>query len=135
MSHRSWISVSGFIWAIAGILLLYKGAKILSNEESGSLWLAAAVFLGFLKGRFILSKTVQRISNRIFSLPLPIRWVDAYPKSYWLLISCMMLLGLLMRLVPSLWHGFIDVAIGSALLYGAMLYFRKAQEVSAQIKR
>ena len=133
MSHRAWISISGFIWAAAGILLLYKGLKIISsfpNKDAASLWVAAGLFVGFLKGRFVLGKTVQRISQRILSLPVPIRFIDAYPKSYWLVISLMMGLGMVMRLVPDQWHGFIDVVVGSALINGAMLYFRASREVA-----
>src|SRR5689334_19607294 len=103
MSHRAWISISGFIWAVAGLLLLFKGLRILADlpdKDRALWWIAGALFVGFLKGRFVLSKTVQRISKRLLSLPEPIRFMDAYPKSYWLLISSMMALGLLMRFVP-----------------------------------
>jgi hypothetical protein len=134
MSHRAWISISGLIWAVAGIFLLYKGLKILSglsDTNTASWWIAAGLFIGFLKGRFVLARTVQRISKRILSLPAPIHFVDAYPKSYWLLISSMMALGVAMRLVPDQWHGFIDVAVGSALLNGAMVYFRTNRELAA----
>lgn len=127
MSHRAWITISGFIWAVAGVLLLYKGLKILSDlpdKTAASWWIAAGLFIGFLKGRFVLAKTVQRISKRILALQLPIQFSDAYPKSYWLLIAFMMALGMVMRLVPDQWHGFIDVAVGSALMNGALLYFR-----------
>ena len=70
MSHRAWITISGFIWAVAGVLLLYKGLKILSDlpdKTAASWWIAAGLFIGFLKGRFVLAKTVQRISTRILA--------------------------------------------------------------------
>ena len=133
MSHRAWISISGLIWAAAGIMLLYKGLKILSDfpdKGAASWWIAAGLFIGFIKGRFVLAKTVQRISKRILSLPAPIQFADAYPKSYWILICSMMALGIAMRLVPDVWHGFIDVAVGSALINGAMLYFRTNRELA-----
>jgi hypothetical protein len=135
MSHRAWISISGLIWALAGLLLLYKGLKILSdlpNKEAATWWIVAGLVIGFLKGRFVLAKTVQRISNRILSLPLPIPFINAYPKSYYLLISFMMALGIVMRFVPDQWHGFIDVAVGSALMNGAMLYFRVSRNLVAR---
>jgi hypothetical protein len=64
-------------------------------------------------------------------LQAPIRFVDAYPKSYWLLLASMMALGFLLRLVPVEVRGFIDVVVGSALLNGALLYFRAAREFGA----
>ena len=131
MSQRKWIIFSGFVWAVIGLLLLYKGLKLFnqfSNPQAAVVWIAAGLFIGFLKSRFILSKTVQRISKRILSLPAPIRFIDVYPKSYWLLIASMIALGKVLQFVPDAWHGFIDVAIGSALLNGAMLYFRMIRE-------
>jgi hypothetical protein len=117
-----------------GCLLLYKGLQLLSEgvevANSNQLtWLVGiALLVGFIKGRFVLSRTVRRISLRLAALPEPIRFVDAYPKSYWLLLASMMALGFLLRLVPLEVRGFIDVAVGSALLNGAMLYFRSARE-------
>ncbi len=133
MSRKTWIMISGLIWAFAGFLLLYKGLRILAslpNQEMATWLVAAGLLIGFIKGRFILSKTVNRISSRIASLPTPIQFADVYPKSYWILISSMMGIGMLMRMVPPAWHGCIDVAVGSALINGALLYFRSAKAVT-----
>ncbi len=137
MSHKSWILFSGVLWGIVGCMLLYKGLQLLSegvdtDSYNRAFWLVAAgLFFGFLKGRFVLRKTVQRISLRIAELQAPISFVDAYPKSYWLLLASMMSLGFLLRLVPVEVRGFIDVVVGSALLNGALLYFRAARDFGA----
>jgi hypothetical protein len=133
MNRKTWIAISGLIWAFAGFLLLYKGLRILAllpNQELATWLVAGGLLVGFIKGRFILSKTVARISSRIAQLPTPIHFINVYPKSYWILISSMMGLGLLMRMVPPAWHGFIDVAVGSALINGAILYFKSAKAVT-----
>ena len=132
MSHKTWILLSGVIWGVIGCLLLYKGLQLLaeevSSDSSRASWLIAlGLLLGFFKGRYVFRKTVQRISLRIMSLPAPVGFVDAFPKSYWLLLTSMMTLGFLLRLVPIEVRGVIDVAIGSALMQGAMLYFRVAK--------
>lgn len=135
MSRKVWISISGLIWAMAGFLLLYKGLHILGTlpDQNLATWLVVGgLFLGFMKGRFILSKTVNRISTRIAELPTPIHFIDVYPKSYWILLSSMMGIGLILRLVPAPVHGCIDVAVGSALINGAMLYFRASKTVVPQ---
>lgn len=138
MSHKAWILFSGALWTVVGSLLLYKGLVLLAESvDEGSSdrvsWLiATALFVGFLKGRFVLQKTVQRISLRIVSLPSPVSFVDAYPRSYWLLLASMMALGFLLRLVPLEVRGFIDVAVGSALLNGAILYVRSVRELVSQ---
>lgn len=134
MGHRAWILVSGLIWAVVGFLLLYKGLRILNslpNAEVATWWVASALLIGFFKGRFVLSKTAKRLIKRISSLPAPIRFMDVYPKGYWLLIASMMAMGFILRLVDAKWHGFIDVAVGAALINGAMFYFRASREVTA----
>lgn len=127
-----------------GIFLLYKGLNFISQatllpntlcsrfqdpQQAGTLFIAAGLLVGFLKGRFVLSKSVKRVVTRIASLPLPIRMKDAYARSYWFLIGGMMMLGMVFRFlpIPIDARGIIDVAIGSALINGAMLYFRAAK--------
>jgi hypothetical protein len=85
--------------------------------------------IGFAKGRLVLSKTVDRVVKRIRSLQVPIRASQIYARSYWILIGSMVALGFAMRFLPIPLdaRGLIDVAIGSALVNGAMLYFRAAR--------
>ena len=133
MGRRAWISISGLIWAMAGFMLLSKGLRILTalpDQTASTWWIGGGLLVGFFKGRFVLSKTVHRISTRIASLPTPIHFLEVYPKSYWILLSTMMGMGLLMRMVPANIHGFIDLAVGSALINGAVLYFRCAKAVT-----
>lgn len=148
MKHRAWIAFSGFVWLAIGTFLLYKGLRLISDatlsstslcfrlkdffgtsQQAGVVLIAAGLLIGFLKGRFVLSKTVHRISSRIANLSLPIRFSDVYPFSYWILIASMITLGISLRFLPILVdvRGLIDVAIGSALMNGSMLYFRFAK--------
>jgi hypothetical protein len=148
MKHRSWITFSGFLWFFIGFLLLYKGLRFLSEaayqpdslcarlgslcggpQQAATLFIALGMAIGFLKGRFVLSKTVARVTNRIASLPLPIRFTDAYTRSYWILLASMAALGMLFRFlpIPIDIRGLIDVAIGTALIQGALLYLRAAR--------
>jgi hypothetical protein len=125
MQHRGWILCSGFLWLIGGIFLLNKGVSYIGNS-----WLLfAGVLLGFVKGRFVFAKTVQRIVKRIQDLPLPIRISQVYPPIYLALIGVMVLLGAALRFAPEQVRGVIDVAVGSALVQGAMLYFRASRKI------
>ncbi len=145
---RTWIAISGCFWLIVGVFLLYKGiclislgtirqeslcfsfAKVFgSPEEAGTEIIAAGLFIGFVKGRFILSKTVERVTKRILSIPEPIRLSTVYAPSYWILIGAMITLGMLIRFfpIPVDLRGLVDLAVGSALIHGAMLYFRNAR--------
>jgi hypothetical protein len=152
MKHRGWIAVSGFVWFIAGGFLLSKGLRLItdgtlqidslsdrmkdmfgSSQQAATILIAIGLLIGFFKGRFVLAKTVRRVVTRIVSLPLPIKLKDAYSPSYWILIAGMMALGLVFRFlpIPIDLRGLIDVAIGSALINGAMLYFRAARATAA----
>ncbi|MBI5272673.1 MAG: hypothetical protein HY861_01660 [Chlamydiia bacterium] len=151
MKHRGWVVFSGILWLVIGTMLTYKGLSFIaeavlrmdslcarwqgvfgSAQQAGMVLTAAALMIGFIKGRFILSKTVHRITTRIYSLPLPIQIFSVYPKSYWLIIGSMVGMGMLFRFLPiSLdLRGFIDVAVGSALLNGSGLYFRESRRES-----
>lgn len=125
MTHRTWIAISGFLWFFIGTFLLYKGLHLVVDSAS----LGIGLVIGFIKGRFVLAKTVRRVVGRIAALPLPIRLKDAYSKSYWILIGSMVVLGMSFRFLPISVgaRGIIDVAIGSALINGALLYFRAAR--------
>lgn len=137
MKQKNWILFSGLLWLAAGISLLYKGLKLISAkpESSGTLLIAIGLCIGFFKGRYVLSKTVDRVVARLGTLPAQIPFKDAFSKSYWILIGSMMALGMLFRFLPidPSFRGLIDVAIGSALINGAMLYFRKASALPARV--
>ena len=129
MKHSMWIAFSGVVWGIVGALLLVQGFRLLglSDGREGTIWWAVAgLAIGFFKGRFVLAKTAMRFSLRIESLPMPIRFFDVYSKSYFFLIGAMMAMGILLRFFPNEWRALIDIAVGFALLNGAVVYFRKA---------
>ena len=143
-----WIGFSGVLWFAIGVFLLLFGVKLVvfsalegashstlfsklctltkGREQAALILVASGLVLGFMKGRFVLSKTVKRVIHRIGSLSEPIRFLDVYSAKYFVLIASMILLGMTMRWlsVPSDIRGMIDVAVGSALMNGAMLYFR-----------
>lgn len=126
MGKKSWIQISGIIWLSIGAFLFYKGMFLTKSL----LLFGLALFLGCLKGELILQKTAKRIVGQICSLSSPISFKKVYPLSYWLLILSMVALGFLCRYLPDEVRGFIDIAIGSALMYGARLYFRASLGVS-----
>ena len=135
MSKKTRVATSGLMWAMAGMMLLYKGLHILSElpSQDAAIWLiAVGLFVGFLKGRFILSRTVKRVTAHIAALSEPVHFLEIYPKSYWILLGCMIGIGVLMRYTPTDVRGFIDVAVGSALINGSILYFKAAKSMSQQ---
>lgn len=154
LRHSHAILFSGFLWMGVGVLLLTKGIQYLviagnevlngthqgfslikffgkmgSHPDTGAIILISlALLLGFFKGRVILKKSVKRVVGRIRSFPSPIPVKNMYTKGYLMLIGGMMLLGMVFKVLPIPLEikGFIDFTIGTALINGAMLYYRAA---------
>lgn len=151
VSHTVLIALSGLIWLAIGCFLLPMGLNFIvesllqenyatqshpvltalapfvgGGESAALMWIALALAIGFFKGRIVFGKTVQRSVNRILSLPNPVHLSKIYPWQYYLLLGSMVLLGVLVRFLPLDIRGGVDVIIGSALINGAMLYFRQA---------
>lgn len=154
MSKTTWIAISGVIWFVIGMGLMSLGLNFLifnalmqqettsliaalssiagGREQASLVLIMLGLIVGFLKGRFVLIKTVRQVVERILALEPPIHFFRVYNRKYLILIGSMILLGMSMKwfgLAPEI-RGFIDVAIGSALMNGAMAYFRIALQVS-----
>jgi len=149
LSKKAWFIISGIKWFGIGLMLLMKGLRLITGaadqlavdaplikyfqsfagtRQQGALILVClGLFIGFIKGRTVLAKTVQRIAGRINLQTGNLTLKEAYDRRYWIVIGLMMTLGMMFRVfpVPVDIHGGIDVAIGSALINGAMLYFRQ----------
>lgn len=150
VSHATLIFLSGFVWLAVGCFLLPLGLNFivdtLLKENSGQshpilnflahyagglepaalIWIAITLLIGFLKGRRVFAKSVNRSVNRILTLPNPSPLSKIYTPSYYILLGSMVLLGILVRFAPLDIRGGVDVAVGSALIIGASLYFRQA---------
>ena len=141
------LSMSGIIWFCIGSMLLNIGINLMLEAATeatpallpkisalmGITWatltlVGAALLLGYLKGKFLLLKTVKRETSRILSLPDPIRIKNLYHKKYIFLVMMMISLSVLIRIsdISITIRGLIDIAIGSALLQGALFYLRYA---------
>lgn len=153
--HPTLIILAGLVWFAIGTFLLSLGirfiletvrdpvlaylpgrfsllastSKFISDINLAViLLLTFGLVLGLLKGRMVLGKTVHRQVQRISTLPNPASLKHLYTKAHYLLIALMIGLGISMRYIPITLdtRGVVDVAIGSALMNGALLYFRSA---------
>ncbi len=138
--HNPLIIFSGMLWLLAGVSLLNLGLKLLtqSNDFSGffsffgakeegvTLLIATALLVGIVKGKYILKKSAVQMLTRIYSLPNPVPVAQAYSRKYLVLLAGMISLGMIIKYlaIPNDIRGFIDVAIGAALIQGSTHYFR-----------
>lgn len=148
LNHVPLIFISGSLWLIGGIILLSRGlaflvlsahaetlpamtgalASVVGSAQQASLCsIFVGLLIGFLKGRFILSKTASRLVYKIISLPAPVALRQVYGWKEAVLIGIMVCLGMLVRWLPLHMdvRGLISVAIGSALINGAVFFFRQ----------
>lgn len=150
VSHVTLIALSGLVWLLVGCFLLplglnfVVGALLKENaalphpvlnflspyagglDQAALIWITLMLIVGFLKGRRVFSKAVQRSVERIHTLPNPVSLGKIYTPGYYILLSSMVLLGVLVRFAPLDVRGGVDIAVGSALINGAVLYFREA---------
>lgn len=157
VSHSTLIFLSGFVWMVVGCFLLPLGLNFIIGallkenagasypvlnflagyagglDEAALMWIAIALLVGFLKGKAVFSKSVKRSVKRILALPNPSGISKIYTPAYYILLGSMILLGVLLRYVPIDVRGGIDVAVGAALINGAILFFRQAWAVRSQL--
>lgn len=160
VGHITGIVISGTVWFIIGCLLTFKGLFLIVSsilafqvelhplvaffnqffqhlERSGTCLVFVAIVIGMIKGRFVLAKTVNKFVKRILLTPSPLKFKDLFPPRYLILIGSMMCIGMFLRFlpVPKDIKAFIDLAIGSALINGAFLYFKQASMLKVEFSR
>lgn len=151
LSHTKLIVISGIIWFAIGFYLLQLGLNLLlastqasidnfpllgfiaqmigSGETAAIVLVVLALFIGYLKGRYVLGKSAQKGVARILTFPNPANLSSIYSRKYYILLAGMVGLGISIKYLglSNDVRGFIDAIIGSALINGAMIYFRLAQ--------
>lgn len=150
--HTTLIALSGLIWFAIGVYLLQLGLHFLLEStyavsyenyplinflktysgtvESAVLVLVACgLLIGYMKGKYVLGKSAQKGVERIRSFPNPTSLKNIYSLKYYILLALMIGLGMSVKYLGFAKdvRGLVDVAIGSALVNGAMCYFRLLQ--------
>ncbi len=150
VQHKTAFALSGAIWFAVGLSLMTVGITLLRAmpttpigelplfsylttffSESGYpliILVVAGLALGYVKGKFVMTKAAGKGISHIRSLPNPTKLYHVYSRRFVILILGMMTLGMSIKWfgVPIDIRGFIDLAIGSALINGSMIYFREA---------
>ena len=143
LSHAKLIVISGLIWFAVGFYLLQLGLNLLlsgvhfdhtlsdsyplikiltnylgSGESAALILVAVALFIGYLKGKYVLGKSAHKGASRILAFSNPVCISKIYSPKYYILLGLMMGLGIAIKYlgVNNDIRGFIDVIIGSALI-------------------
>jgi hypothetical protein len=134
------LKISGAVWLGVGMMLLNLGAHFLMEiGPTGNEWpilglIILSVMIGQVKGRTVLAKVAARSSARLEAISHKTTLMDLYTKKDLIVVGLMMLLGMSMKSfsLPAAVRGFIDVAVGTGLIQGALCYFRHS--VTMKIK-
>ncbi|MBI5274299.1 MAG: hypothetical protein HY860_04510 [Chlamydiales bacterium] len=145
--HRSVAMIlASILWLTIGSLLLVKGlnmvnvlatwqahAPLLSwfyqhqqKEMHAPLMLVfLGVFLGFIKGNTVFRKMVRKNVYRLKQMQR-VKVMQIFPRATWIIMASMMFLGFLFKLLPIPLdvRAVILIAVGSALIQGAIFYLR-----------
>jgi hypothetical protein len=149
--------LSGVLWLAVGSLLFSKGVVLLqsllvpgittgffhasffgslSSQVKVQLILIAGLWIGFIKGNFVLRRSANRVLNHIVNQEEPIQLKNLYPKSYLILLGCMCAMGMSLKWIPINpdVKGLIDITVGTALIIGSWHYFKKSWILSKALK-
>lgn len=159
LSHAALVLISGLVWLAVGLFLFPLGLKLLVGsatayvfsensyplislltpylgpQQAAIFLIVIGLFIGQLKGKTVLNKSIQRSIKRIKTFPNPTSITNLYSYPYLILLISMVGLGISIRYfgVPNDIRGFIDVAVGAALIRGALNYFREAQALRKKV--
>jgi len=146
--HKLAVRLYGIIWLAVGFMLMFKGIPLIvkaalqeklpliaffqplvgSAEQAALVVVVLGLLVGFIKGKTVLAKAARRSIERLklFSNPLPVSRLFSF--RYLVLLAIMMSLGMALKLfpLPQDLHGMIDLAVGSGLINGALVYFRES---------
>jgi hypothetical protein len=143
-SYVSALVFYGVMWLLIGLFLGAKSVQYglhgldFSDQQIQNrlfMLLLTGMLVGLVKGRFVLSKVVDRVVRQIVEFEEPILLKQLMSRRYLFLILGMMSLGMVMKVLPISFalKAIIDAAVSTALLYGSMLYFRKAYQFHLEL--
>ncbi|MCF8720086.1 hypothetical protein [Nitrospina gracilis] len=137
MTKNQLYTIAGTIWGLVGLFLLVRGIGMyfLAIETQGSsqqavfISLGAALLIGGVKGKFVLTKTARRNKDRIDNLEPPLKVHHVYAKPFYIFIAVMMGVGFMLRAWNELLGGYVVVAaiycgIGMALMVSSLVYWK-----------
>lgn len=151
VSHATLVWISGLVWMAVGCFLLPLGLKLLIGsaqnelglslpllgslasyvgglEEAALVMTTIALFIGYIKGKHVLGKSAKRSIARILTFSNPTTLANIYSRAYYILLGSMIVLGMSIKwlgLSDDI-RGVVDIAVGAALINGALIYFRSA---------
>lgn len=134
VSPRLLIILAAAVWYIGGVILGWKGYRLLATAGRESLlWsvlaFAGGVILGLIKSGYLFVRSCQQNIRRILSLKNPRIW-QFYRPMFFLFLGLMILLGVVLNrmaqnsLPMTIGVGTLDISLAIALLTSSVYFFK-----------
>jgi hypothetical protein len=127
VNRRTHLFLSAVLWTTIGLLLFSKGVFRLSQLNDWQFLMpTAAILTGSLKAFFILDSSARRGITRILTFKNGTCLGAVYSVKTWILILCMMGMGVILRnsFLPISLLIFLYITIGWALLLSSRLAWK-----------
>jgi len=138
------IFISAIVWGAISLRLISKGISFFAEVQSAqlesmnmiNLAIALSLFVGLMKGRWILRKSADRIIASIVSKEEPLAWRSLFPRSFLMVMMLMMSLGIAVGHlpIPLILRASIDLTVGTALMIGFMHLVKKGVMMAIALK-
>ena len=135
MSRKGLIMLSGMVWSLAGVILFIRAIQMMDTwTPIGMAIIILGLGIGALKSHFVLSKVARRNIDRVKTMSPDkdkICFFAFQPPMSYLLIAIMMGAGITLRTFypHSIYIVSLYFAVGAALLYSGIEYFKNAGRV------
>ncbi len=135
LSRKGLITLSGLVWSSAGVMLLIRAILMIDTiTTTGIALIILGLVVGTLKSKFVLSTVARKNIERIKTMSPDKSKICLFafqPVMSYLLIALMVTAGVTLRhyFPHSIYVISLYFAIGAALLYSGLEYFRSASQV------
>jgi len=98
MSKTNLYLIAALIWGIPGIIISVKGIRSYLSMAPENLWWLLLITGTVIGGFFMMfSRIVDKYSARIASLPQKTSFWQTFPLRGWILVICMICLGIILK--------------------------------------
>ena len=128
MKKRYLYLTAAIIWGIPGFIIAIKGLRAYTAMPSDELWWLLLITSGVLAGFIIMfRRIVDRYCALIDAEPDKTTILHTFPLRGWILIACMMCLGIALKFMPWIPAEFTASfysGLGPALVIAAVLFIK-----------
>ncbi|MBQ4394158.1 MAG: hypothetical protein II825_02510 [Paludibacteraceae bacterium] len=101
MNKRFLYLIAAIIWGFPGIMITIKGIRAYTTMPNNEIWWLLLITAGVLAGFIIMfRRIVDRYCALIDTEPEKTTILHTFPLRGWILIVCMMSLGIALKFIP-----------------------------------